>query len=188
MKEEQLKRYNKLSTEEFYLLNKSKIDHKLVFEISGSTKNLYKVSVYEPIDNISQIFCTCPDKRSHASKQKCLCKHELFVLIKVLKVIDQYDEIFDNQNTPILYGRLLGDIHSAFEKLDVTKLKEVRKDKVEIKPDEICGVCFDDLAQDPLGPTGYWSCKVCKHTLHQRCHNKWFNMGNRICVYCRSFY
>ena len=51
-------RYARILTEEFYLLNLQKESNKTIFTVSGSTANVYQVSLY---DYSGKIFCNCPD-------------------------------------------------------------------------------------------------------------------------------
>lgn len=198
MKEKQTDRYEKLFNEEFYLLDKKKIDKKLLFSISGSTKNVYIVTIYLK-DEMADTFCTCPDKKSHAKRNKCLCKHELFTFIKVLGV-QSTDLMFDTEEMPILQGPTLLSVIDNFEKLNVETDKNFNKNlagklkngtvtdinnliKTKLESTEMCGVCFDDFGE--ISPDLVHICTECHNIAHNKCYNKWIEMGNKMCVYCR---
>ena len=84
MNSNQKKRLQKVSYEPFYLLNLSKNEkNNLVFDVSGSTANLYQTTIYPESQTV---FCNCPDARSWAKKQGCICKHACFVFLRVLKI------------------------------------------------------------------------------------------------------
>ena len=75
MKIQQLIRIDKIQHEHIYLLTKNKETNKHVFEICGSTKNVYKVQLYK---KSKMIYCNCPDSKV------MLTIMELFVNIYVL--------------------------------------------------------------------------------------------------------
>ena len=43
---QQILRFEKINSEDFFLLNKDKDDVKLIFKICGSTKNVYETKIY----------------------------------------------------------------------------------------------------------------------------------------------
>ena len=72
MKIQQLIRIDKIQHEHIYLLTKNKETNKHVFEICGSTKNVYKVQLYK---KSKMIYCNCPDSKSYANNYGVVCKH-----------------------------------------------------------------------------------------------------------------
>ncbi len=205
MKEQQEKRYQKLFTEEFYLLDKNKLDNKLVFSICGSTKNVYTTTIYLAADK-ADMFCTCPDKKSHAKRNACLCKHELFTLIRVLGVKND-DGMFTSDQMPVLEGTTLQLVLDNFERLNMNNahlralinknLSEKFKNSTTIpqEPDQLdtlikekvsehdamCGICFDPFDN----VENVKICTDCHNIMHTKCFEKWVEMGNKLCVYCR---
>ena len=85
-------RYARIFYEQLYLLNIEKENNRYLFHISGSTANVYQISLY---DFSGKIFYNCPDAKSHAKYHKCLCKPVCFVIFKVLK------GIVDKNNTDL---------------------------------------------------------------------------------------
>ena len=69
---QQLKRISKLDYELFYLLKVEKEDNTFILSISGSTKNIYKVTIF---GNSRTIKCDCPDSKSWDKDYNCYCKH-----------------------------------------------------------------------------------------------------------------
>jgi len=210
MKEQQEKRYQKLFTEEFYLLDKNKLDNKLVFSICGSTKNVYTTTIYLGADKgdmfnapKGDMFCTCPDKKSHAKRNACLCKHELFTLIRVLGVKND-DNMFTSDQMPVLTGNTLQLVLDNFERLNMNTNHLINKNLSEkfkngtITPQEpdqlealikekasendaMCGICFDPFDN----VENVKICTDCHNIMHTKCFEKWVEMGNKLCVYCR---
>ena len=60
MKTQQYCRYNKIFSDNFYLLNKTEHPNKLSFDVSGSTSNIYNVNIYFAS---KMIYCNCPDAK-----------------------------------------------------------------------------------------------------------------------------
>ena len=82
MKIQQLIRIDKIHNDSIYLLTKNNEINKYIFEICGSTKNVYKVQLYK---KSKMIYCNCPDSNSYAKKYGVVCKHICFILLIHLK-------------------------------------------------------------------------------------------------------
>lgn len=190
-------RYARIFTEEFYLLNLQKESNKTTFTVSGSTANVYKVSLY---DYSGKIFCNCPDAKSHARFKHVLCKHVCFVLFKVLKntinkdntdlwknlylsldeknlVLDKINTININDNECV--NKEYIDKYQKLKDIDPKTLFNVSKE-IDIQDD--CPICYDILETKK----NCVQCPVCNNVLHLQCINKWLNTGNTNCPYCRS--
>lgn len=192
---EQYKRFNKILSEQFYLLQT--IPDELKFKISGSTQNVYTIS----IDKNTFIFnCDCPDMKSHCIHKKCLCKHIVFLLIRVLKYydIDIYKELkFNHEKFKPFFEKIE---NSFIDDISLTNLSltekynlKINNEKDEITKDKFspylheeeyeCSICYDLLGFD-LKLVG---CPTCKQSFHELCINKWLlNSNYKNCVYCRS--
>lgn len=199
MNPQQAKRYEKLRSEHFYLLGyETDANDNLKYHISGSTKNVYTVTVY-PKD--TKIFCSCPDAKSWAARYNCICKHSLFILYRVLKVFDRKDHPFfvrlaftPTELSCIQLSTEYLQIHldNTVTNTDLTrKFKELSKDTVDtvmptirFNADDLCGVCFLELENDT--DVRYMSCPKCKKTAHEDCIQKWISSGQKLCVYCRQ--
>ena len=204
MNPQQEKRYAKLRTEHFYLLGQDNDDKgNILYHISGSTRNVYTVTVY-PAD--AKIFCSCPDAKSWAARYNCVCKHSLFILYRVLQVFDRTDHpFFDRlQFTPLELEciqlsteYLQAHIDATVVKDDLTrrfknlnrKSEDMNEEQVTMRfdADDLCGVCFLELDEgSQASTTKYMTCPQCKKTAHQDCIEKWISSGHRLCVYCRQ--
>ena len=196
MNYEQKKRYDKINTEEIYLLDKLIEKDNMTFNISGSTANVYKVVIYEKYKNID---CNCPDMRSWAKKYKCVCKHCCFILFKVLKAFtisdanSFYNSLhFSNDEMKTMRNKfeqliITGDIINEeylekYKNLNVENFKSIFEQKREIKEDDYCIICFDEYEKDSKNI----ECPTCHNIIHKQCMTKWLNMGKTSCVYCRS--
>lgn len=195
---QQENRYSKLRTECFYLLGNETDEKKLQYHISGSTRNVYTVTVYT---HNAKVFCTCPDAKSWAVKYKCVCKHVLFVLYRVLKVFDSIDHPFFNRDgqTLVFTPLELDCIRLSTEYLqlhtDNTIIKDdlIRRFKglnttadvpISFEKDDLCGVCFLELEDTAVDE--YMVCPKCSKAAHSDCIKKWTSSGQTLCVYCRQ--
>lgn len=203
MKDSQERRYQRIFKEPLYLLEKETQNSNLVFTISGSTANIYQVTI---LPN-KKIKCSCPDMESWAKHDHCICKHCCFVLFKVLKTFDPYQTnffqtlIFNAEE----YERLQTKFHhlmiqdqlsedyidsGALEKYQNLKSHGLLLTDLDSNPfqqkktvdsEDMCAVCFDEFEG-----TQNVECPVCHNLIHQACIQKWLQMGKKNCVYCRS--
>ena len=199
MNPQQEKRYAKLRSERFYLLG-HETDSKgnYQYHISGSTRNVYTVTIY-PTD--VKIFCTCPDAKSWAAKYNCICKHALFVLYRVLKVFDKTTHPFFDRlwftpveleciqlSTEFLQSHLddrvvKQDLVYRFKALCDDTVDNENTPVIRFDSDDLCGVCFLELADSS---EAFIACPKCKKVAHKECVDKWVSSGQQLCVYCRQ--
>ena len=193
---QQLLRIDRIYNDSMYLLNKEHYTNKFVFDISGSTNNIYKVQIYFPS---KMIFCDCPDAKGICKKHKLLCKHCCFILIKVLKLKD-YEQYFKSL---ILSDNELEYIKTSFNNLDldnnnsfindnyIKRFSEIdlnRNSSIVLKDnyEKICVICYDIL-EDITNLTKNKQCKRCYKIIHKNCLQKWIDMGKKTCPYCRNY-
>jgi len=203
MKIEQQKRFDKVNTEIFYLVDKAETDSIYKFTVTGSTANIYNVTI---IKNTSSIKCDCPDGLSWANKYNCICKHACFILEKVVKCFKYIKgEVYNRDLEPTkFFDKLefsqaeMQYIKDFFAKIDMNtgeyiskkyvdkynKLDKLSSDLFNHKTKPIiddCPICFDSLktTDEPL------SCPICSNYIHKQCMEKWLGVNN-TCVYCRS--
>ena len=149
------------------------------YTVLGSTGNVYDVIIQEMPS------CTCPDF------QRCyVCKHILFVLIKVLQeprhspliyqkfyLESELLDLFSRSNRS-LYARVKAsdDIVAAYDAIR----NNATDDTANIDSD--CPICFETMlnCQEELD-----KCHVCKKFIHNDCLKRWLNHSN-TCCYCRS--
>ena len=114
MKYQQLNRIDKINYEPLYLLNKTKENNKLTFEISGSTNNIYKVQLYF---TSKMLYCNCPDAKKWCKLDNIICKHCCFILLKVLNF---KEELYDNYfNILIFTNEQITYLKTQFDKINL---------------------------------------------------------------------
>ena len=188
---QQQKRFNKLDYESFFLLNVEKTDFGFQLNISGSTRNVYTIRINQ---NSRTIDCDCPDSRSWASHHNCYCKHVCFVLLRMFKnIYNRKSEIFIDKTIKINEYKL---IENKLKNLDINQEKDIvdtelldkfrnlstNNFKVEsVDQKEMCPICYLDMGDEEIV-----KCPECKNVIHLECMEKWLEMGNKTCVYCRS--
>ena len=199
MNSEQLIRIDKTFNEPLYLLDTNKVENKLVYKISGSTNNIYNVQIYF---NSRRIYCNCPDSKKWARIHNVICKHCCFILLKVLKMSHQSD-FFNNY---ILSNEQLEELKIKTNNLNLSnnnefvnqnyiqKFKELTNNPNNNKNiktivlkenyDNFCAICYDEFT-DITNIVKHIQCKQCMVILHKICLQKWLNMGNSTCPYCR---
>lgn len=197
MNSQQQKRYQKLNNDKFFLLGTHRENNNLLFDISGSTKNVYHVTIY---GDTGTIFCTCPDAKSWAVKHNCICKHCLFVLYRVLRIFDNTNESFfdclvfsidELERIIISYEYLASYLDPNIVNDNLTKKYQQLQEKsgteefeLKFEAEDLCGVCFlelEDSSTDQL-----LACSACNKVGHRECIEKWIASGQKICVYCRQ--
>lgn len=170
--------------------------HEQSFYVLGSVGNVYTVK----ISHIPS--CTCPD---HAKGN--LCKHILFVFLKVLRVPSDSNLIYQNallteelesifKSAPAKPTAVLAskNVRDTFDKvMGKTPEKKGSNDddgSAKRKPieDSMCPICYEDLkANDKL----VWCKTSCGQNLHEECFNQWKSQAQTsrrdvTCVFCRA--
>lgn len=126
-----------------------------LFEVSGSTGNLYVISLkYKGDASRPRMSCTCPD---YARRRK-LCKHIYFVLDRVLHFED-LQVSFDSPD--YVNFEAIARLKNAFlTKSAPSPSPEPRP----IEEDEECVICFELLVGENLS-----SCSTCRYSFHATC-------------------
>jgi hypothetical protein len=190
MQLEQQKRFNKISTEEFYLIGNEQSENDITLLMTGSTKNVYKIS----LKNDGFVTCNCPDSETHAKKHKVLCKHLCFLHFKICKSTDvtfyMTKKLSQNDREKLI------DKLNSLKNTEISKkyyenyIKKINKDKccdddfnkakrdIDIV-DMDCPICFDELKDNIK------FCPECSNPVHQKCIDKWMESHDE-CIYCRS--
>ena len=208
----QKNRFFRIFSDNFYLLDILKYPDYTKFFISGSSKNVYIVKIF---DN-KTINCNCPDMKSWARESDCVCKHCCFVLFRVLDIYKYYendnnklnffnDLKFDDDEYNFIESRML-DLISKFNRNDMglnknniinidliqkyNKIKDLKvvngKEKYIVKNSikEKEDVC--PICFLELKNEEIVKCPCCNNIIHKECMEKWLRMGKSNCVYCRS--
>lgn len=194
-------RLDRIYTQPLYLIEQQSENDSFVFQISGSTANLYTVKINSEIPEINELICcNCPDSSSWAFHAGVKCKHCCFVWIKVLgldpELLDSY--IFAKNadtNSKLVKEKCLNLairkelINETYQK----RYQELKKhldsgeklpDKFSVTKDveeEDCPICFDKLSEKDSS-----QCPTCRNVVHTKCIRKWLSLGNKSCVYCRG--
>jgi hypothetical protein len=196
---QQILRLDKVENESFYLLDKCEEDNKLIFKICGSTKNIYEVKLYL---TSKRIFCNCPDSKSWARKYGVICKHCCFVVFKVLKLgfekeqfleslvfsdaqLDALKQVFLKINMNSIEDFINSHYSEKYKNLEKQKQKTDDSIKPRDSDDDFCAICYDEF-ENITNKDENRQCKTCMKILHKKCLEKWINMGNQNCPYCRT--
>lgn len=195
MKDEQIIRLERASREKIFLLEKSLEAHRCIFNICGTTKNVYNISVYF---GSGKIFCNCPDGRGQCKRIGVFCKHICFLITKVFSKLFEYTSIYDI----LLFNKdEITKIQEFVEKelqfdescMDQNVLQKFLSTKKSLESDEPkitlemlkdieCPICYDEFEN-----TDVLTCNVCNKSFHTHCINIWLQTShNKSCPYCRS--
>jgi hypothetical protein len=153
------------------------------YTVSGTTGNVYDIQ-------IAQIpSCSCPD----FAKGR-LCKHIIFVMVKVLHVHRDSVLVFQQAllqselstifSSSIQYDRNMQATREVTNKAldrDETNFDLVVDFRNEKVPEGDCPVCFEDLA----GNEALDSCGTCFNYIHTDCLKMWLEIKS-TCCYCRT--
>lgn len=209
MNSQQQKRYEKIFTEPLYQIDFKQEADKYVFVISGSTKNVYEVSLKS-----KKFECNCPDSKTWSKKHHVVCKHICFVLFRVTKIFANLEnKVYFGWNIdfPTLFfdTHKLSDKEQEFVDIFLTKkqfgndvmnedLKQKYLDKIHnptgtlftqstkvLEMTDECPICYDTLLSEEIKLEMLLSCPSCKNYVHPKCMEKWLEY-NKSCVYCRS--
>ncbi len=199
MNYQQQKRYNKIFTENLYLLDKKYDKDNMIFQMSGSTANIYKIIIYS---NTKNIICNCPDMKSWAKSYNCICKHCCFIIFRVLQCFttqqtnffnilyftdieincmkDKFNKLTMTNNENYVDNILI----KKFQNIDIKNNNNKFIQNREINDEEYCIICFEDFIEN--NKKNNVECPICHNIIHNQCMKKWIKMGKINCVYCRS--
>ena len=175
-------RYNRAFTDKLFLVESYEAteEFKRVYDIMGSTGNVYKVIITKLPT------CTCPD---HVTR-KNRCKHIYFVLKRIMNAQDyikkEYVEeeltnMFKNIPKIAQYDRIDEMTKNKYDKLK-NKDSMVQAKRLD---DDICPICLDEFDLTDEQPLDY--CKwTCGKWVHTACLDMFKNKGNYKCPYCRT--
>ncbi|KAI8921619.1 hypothetical protein BC831DRAFT_476341 [Entophlyctis helioformis] len=179
--------------------------HHANFNVLGSTGNVYSVRIAHTVD------CNCPD-----SNKGNLCKHVLFVMLKVLRcprddvrvfqralLSSELEDLFANApqaptdmaNVAVqmlfktAHGEAVEDDTSAVAQQDdgYVKQRPISADA----PDD-CAICYESMtAADQAAGKLDWCRAQCGNSYHKECIDNWIEHARRTrsdvtCAFCRS--
>ena len=172
-------------------------EHEREYAVLGSTGNVYTITI-GTLNN-----CTCPD-----FAKGNLCKHVMFVLLKVLRVAanseyvyqkalltTELSEIFAAAPQTLFNSVLASDeVRRTYNKAmgddddDNGGGGDIETGKVERKPLEgDCPVCMDDIDESEATT---WCRGQCGNNVHVQCFKEWKKNALRngddvLCMFCR---
>jgi len=188
----QLTRLNKIHSQSFYLIAVELYKEQYLFQVSGSTANLYTVTINSKTNVIDKLInCNCPDALNGAWEAMVKCKHCCFILVKVLKQPETFFSLY--QLSPTKKDQMIQAIsylietHTYFNQLShpdyqekYLKLSSQTKTDLFTQEEE-CPICFESLT----GEHGI-TCIHCHNKIHKACIDKWVKSGNTTCIFCRG--
>ncbi|KAH0613138.1 uncharacterized protein H6S33_009518 [Morchella sextelata] len=140
-----------------------------IFQIAGSTGNVYQVHIKR------KSTCSCPD-----GIQNGLCKHILYVMMKVLKARDEL--VYQ----PALLSTELEQIFLKAPAAPASDLSNSGPSNRKPLEDDDCPICYSEF--DNEESTVY--CKSqCGTNIHEACFRQWAatkGPGLVTCVMCRQ--
>ncbi len=148
------------------------------YVVMGSTGNVYHVKIDTGCE------CTCPDFAQRGTR----CKHIYFVLIKIMKVIEQNQDKmnFSKEDLLCMFNNIPKITNNFMVNNDLRHLYEQKKGTgvvVQRDTKDICAICLDDL-ENGL-ELDY--CKYsCGNSVHKECHKMWASHHSNQCVFCKS--
>lgn len=183
-------RLDRAFKQRIYLMNAEhiEVDNTFDYLVMGASGKPYHVGMGEN----SNIFCSCPD---HTSNHK-LCKHLLFLLIRVLRLSKDvvYKSYFLKNGflcTPKTIEKCLEFATSKQCKNLIGLIEEYDYDgyvtQREIEEDDDCPICFETLYATKATKETVIYCKsTCGKSVHRTCFMKWANHKSSTCVYCKA--
>lgn len=159
------------------------------FTVLGSTGNVYTVLVD------ALVSCDCPD-----AEKGNLCKHQLFVMLRVLRVpassellyqkallASEREELFSSARRPERRSVVNDAVRKAFVKATSSshkkEKKQEKKEEHRGSKDDDCPICFEILGNEKLQ-----TCKLCSNAVHEDCFRRWAkSQGSDVtCPFCRA--
>lgn len=190
-------RLARVMSQRFFMVDRTREGDNLheEFQVLGSTGNIYTVVVNQLPS------CTCPD-----SLKGNICKHLLFVFIKVLGVpissplyyqqallTEELEDIFsaapEAPNDPT--SQHLRSVYAAATgKAPADAALQAPSRRKPIEEGDDCPICYEELPCDSIKDIVFCE-DGCGKGLHTECHQEYANnlKGQHkpvICVYCRA--
>nr|QDO16373.1 DNA cross-link repair 1A [Lingulodinium polyedra] len=169
-------------------------------DVLGSTGNVYTVTLGHPCQS-----CTCVD---HAKQPNRVCKHILFVMLRVCKLERNDPRVWQAALTPSEAMPLVQNLPSREELASQGdgvlasgpvlrgfdqargEAKAVRQRPIADDPD--CPICFEPLAEGEGGGAAAeaaaavaW-CRSCGRNAHRGCIQRWHAARGGNCPLCRG--
>ena len=196
LRPEQEIRVTRMQDQPLYLIS---IEDNDTFKISGSTANLYTVTVNRAATTPLQVAkCTCPDAGMHAKHNNVLCKHCCFVLLKALRlpkrILEQPPHL--GQLTVALaslrsrnWGHLSNEAYQEKYRQYIAGGNDGNSNPFSVPEDaeitDNCAICLDEMTA-----TVCVRCPGCRQYFHSTCISIWLAVRNdyqpKPCPLCRT--
>ena len=161
----QKNRISKCHYQSIYLLEKTRTYNSIILKISGSTLNIYTVTI-EGLD----ITCDCPD--SHNKSEILFCKHneedKSYIIFRIFNIAKDTNFLCDFLNEK--YSNL------KFKMIDDSSFSTTTRNI-----DDECTICYNHMKESEV-----YTCSKCLNSVHKECLKRWLKENN-ICVFCRSY-
>ena len=165
-------------------------DREFTFEVMGNTGTAYNINLKEG----GKIYCSCPD---HDANWK-LCKHMLFVLIRILGLsrekvyIDYFRLLQDEKKSFNVTNETIELCSSNLKKRESMLLEGISKEDMasgvnrkSISEDDSCPICLEEFSSTKEKID--WCKGQCGNNVHHSCFVKWSTKQSEVsCVYCRG--
>jgi len=170
-------RIHRAKTQRIYLINRNVNDDFAMFEVMGTTGNIYFVELD------GNPTCTCPDH----SQRKSRCKHILFMLAKLFNVPDPYKEEFTTKEIKKYIKKYKEKLQQFTVDYDYDTNFDGSKIIIDVGAkctDDDCVVCMDPLSNGEK----YVYCKnFCGRCLHVDCYTHLTIKNPSLkCPYCMN--
>lgn len=155
------------------------------FEVMGNSGTAYDIIITEG----KEIYCDCPDHKHSYN----LCKHLLFVLIRVLGM--SREQVYNEYYVPLItkmnpFHTSDNTIEKCINYIDKKITQQLNaaetvdiQGKREIDEEDSCPICLEDFGKEKL----VWCKAQCKNYIHASCFTKWVKKKeDATCVYCRA--
>jgi hypothetical protein len=180
----------KSAYQSLYLLETILTDTGFNLKISGSTLNIYTVSL-----SWLKFNCDCMDS-SYCDSHNIFCKHICFVICSIGKI--QNEDVFTTRILNIYDSYQLHlRLESCREEPNIVNIMLINRFKASkndinidnkfiedtsIDKESECPICFDQLKKDD---NVVLKCPDCLNCIHSECVTKWLSY-NKNCPLCRS--
>lgn len=200
MSRAQYDRLQRMRTEPLYLISVEESGH--VFKVTGSTGNLYTVTVDPKATNALEVAqCNCPDARMHAKRSGVVCKHCCYVLFKALRLPAHFLSRGVPDHT-LLARQMRGLLSRTWAHLSNAEYREkysamqgggggegVAKSPFDVDEsahiEDACPICLDEMEAAECS-----RCPGCRNYIHQECIEIWLRAReaahiSKTCPLCR---
>lgn len=194
---DQIRRIQRMREQALFLIDIKKDNDKFEVKVSGSTANLYTVTIDTNAEHSKDLItCNCPDSAMGARFRKCYCKHSAFVLLKACHMVPSFmregplsnwsREILKQELHLLDQNRNWGGLTNS-QYLEQFKLQQQSSDNPYTIPDnyemdEECPICCDNQEDR----TSSAKCPRCRHCFHKACINQWLLVSTQTCPLCRA--